>query len=201
MPDWAVRRSASVCVCVRSPMCGSVIKGPWACTAISRGRFRRLLVSDKYLSLKFYVKNLKNTVHAATTRVDHGVRRRDAPKPISARAYVASHTSGGLARGDPLINAAPLDHLIFRGLRCRNASKTTSADPPHPPRVIRCIGRNDSKTRDAATRGCPRYSSFPLILFRPQGQGQHNNQIPIRANITCWTANITCWAANINKLE
>ena len=28
-------------------------------TAISRGRFRRLLVSDKYVSLNFYVKNLK----------------------------------------------------------------------------------------------------------------------------------------------
>ena len=32
-----------------------------------------------------------------------------------------------MARSDPLIIAAPLDYLFFRGLRCRNASKTTSA--------------------------------------------------------------------------
>ena len=38
-------------------ICGA--SGPIPPTAISRGRFRRLLVSDKYVSLKFYVKNLK----------------------------------------------------------------------------------------------------------------------------------------------
>ena len=56
-------------------------------TPFSTCRFCHLLIADNYLSLNIYVKKPQKTiVHGAYARVNHGVRRRDAPKAISARA-------------------------------------------------------------------------------------------------------------------